>query len=157
MTSETRSPPEYIVAIIALCFRFGVASRIADISVFVSTVGNFLSLFIRGMSSSSQFFFNIFCKRSGFLNGSDCMFPVKSRKVSFQLGIYQHRQLLMHLYPWLCGSKMSNTGTVCMNRGILEIPFIRSRSNLIKNFFVHNKILHVKSVVNEKTAYMEVH
>ena len=46
--------------------------------------------------------------------------------------------------------KMSNTGTVCMNRGILEIPFIRSRLNLIKNFFVHNKILHVKSVVNEK-------
>ena len=40
--------------------------------------------------------------------------------------------------------KMSNTGTVCMNRGILEIPFIHSRSNLIKNFFVHNKILHVK-------------
>ena len=33
------------------------------------------------------------------------MFLVKSRKVSFQLGIYQHRQLLMHLYPWLCGSK----------------------------------------------------
>lgn len=80
------------------------------------------------------------------------MFPVKSRKVSFQLGIYQHRQLLMHLYPWLCGSKMSNTGTVCMNRGILEIPFIRSRLNLIKNFFVHNKILHVKSVVNEKNC-----
>ena len=52
-------------------------------------------------NSSSIFF----CKRSGFLNGSDCMFPVKSRKVSFQLGIYQHRQLLMHLYPWLCGSK----------------------------------------------------
>ena len=40
--------------------------------------------------------------------------------------------------------KMSNIGIVCMNRGILEIPFIRSRSNLIKNFFVHNKILHVK-------------
>ena len=39
---------------------------------------------------------------------------------------------------------LSNTGTVCMNCGILEIPFIRSRSNLIKNFFVHNKILHVK-------------
>jgi hypothetical protein len=52
-------------------------------------------------NSSSIFF----CKRSGFLNGSDCMFLVKSRKVSFQLGIYQHRQLLMHLYPWLCGSK----------------------------------------------------
>ena len=46
--------------------------------------------------------------------------------------------------------KMSNIGIVCMNRGILEIPFICSRSNLIKNFFVHNKILHVKSVVNEK-------
>ena len=43
-------------------------------------------------------------------------------------------------------------GTVCMNRGILEIPFIRSRLNLIKNFFVHNKILHVKSVVNEKNC-----
>ena len=27
MTSETRSPPEYIVAIIALCFKFGVASK----------------------------------------------------------------------------------------------------------------------------------
>ena len=78
------------------------------------------------------------------------MFLVKSRKVSFQLGIYQHRQLLMLYILGCVVQKMSNTGTVCMNRGILEIPFIRSRSNLIKNFFVHNKILHVKSVVNEK-------
>ena len=45
------------------------------------------------------------CKRSGFLNGSDCMFPEKSRKVSFRSEIYQHHHLLMHLYPWLCGSK----------------------------------------------------
>ena len=27
---------------------------------------------------------------------------------------------------------------------MIMLPFIRSRSNLIKNFFVHNKILHVK-------------
>ena len=51
---------EYIVAIMALCFRFGVASRIADISAFVSTIGRLLSLFIRGISSSSQFIFNTF-------------------------------------------------------------------------------------------------
>ena len=30
---------------------------------------------------------------------------VVGREKSPILGMYQHRQLLMHLYPWLCGSK----------------------------------------------------
>lgn len=37
--SETRNPEEYIVAMIALCFRFGVASMIAFISLRVRTDG----------------------------------------------------------------------------------------------------------------------
>ena len=60
---EGRSPEthnHYRSAIIALCFRFGVASMIAFISSRDRTAGRFRSLFIAGTVSSSQRIFSTF-------------------------------------------------------------------------------------------------